>query len=30
VELIINLKIAKAPGISMPLALLGRTDAIIE
>jgi putative ABC transport system substrate-binding protein len=30
VELIINLKIAKALGISMPLALLGRADAIIE
>jgi putative ABC transport system substrate-binding protein len=30
VELIINLKIAKALGINLPLALLGRADAIIE
>lgn len=30
VELIINLKVAKALGISLPLALLGRADQIIE
>ena len=30
VELIINIKIAKALGISLPLALLGRADEIIE
>src|SRR3954469_19939065 len=30
VELVVNLKIAKALGISLPLALLGRADAIIE
>jgi putative ABC transport system substrate-binding protein len=30
VELIINLKIAKALGINLPLALLGRADQIIE
>jgi len=30
VELIINVKIAKALGVSLPLALLGRADEIIE
>jgi putative ABC transport system substrate-binding protein len=30
VKLIINIKIAKALGITLPLALLGRADEIIE